>query len=117
GSLATCACRGVVESSAARGRPTTSPTRRSSELRAHGNIAAILAATPAVMLTHDSRTLELARHHGIPSLVRGTDPDPTSVQELYSHADFTEFNVRQAVRFEYLTRVIRGNRSEHSSAT
>ena len=81
--------------------------------RAHGNIAAILAGTPAVMLTHDSRTLELARHHGIPSLVRGTDPDPTSVQELYSHADFTEFNRGHAERFETLSRFIHDNGFEH----
>src|SRR5690625_7593105 len=65
------------------------------------------------MLTHDSRTLELARHHGIPSLVRGTDPDPTSVQELYSHADFTEFNRGHAERFETLSRFIHDNGCEH----
>ncbi len=34
--------------------------------RIHGNIAAVLAGTPAVVLAHDSRTLELATYHKIP---------------------------------------------------
>ena len=34
--------------------------------RIHGNIAAVLAGTPAVVLAHDSRTLELAAYHKIP---------------------------------------------------
>src|SRR5699024_2279213 len=78
-----------------------------------GNIAAILAGTPAVMLAHDSRTLELARYHGIPSLVRGADGQPGSVQELFSHADFTEFNRGHAERFETLSRFIHDNGFSH----
>ena len=34
--------------------------------RIHGTIAALLAGTPAVVLAHDSRTLELARYFDIP---------------------------------------------------
>ena len=34
--------------------------------RIHGNIAALLAGTPALLLAHDSRTLELADYHEIP---------------------------------------------------
>lgn len=81
--------------------------------RAHGNIAAMLAGTPAVMLAHDSRTLELARYHGIPSLVRGVGPDPASVQELYARADFTEFNRGHIERFETLSSFIHDNGFEH----
>ncbi|RYJ04112.1 MAG: polysaccharide pyruvyl transferase family protein, partial [Actinomycetales bacterium] len=34
--------------------------------RIHGNIVSLLAGTPAIVLAHDSRTLELARYHQIP---------------------------------------------------
>lgn len=34
--------------------------------RIHGNITALLAGVPALVLAHDSRTLELARYHEIP---------------------------------------------------
>lgn len=81
--------------------------------RAHGNIAAVLAGTPCVMLAHDSRTLELARYHGIPWVVRGTGPMPTTVQELYSRADFGEFNRGHAERFETLSGFIHENGFEH----
>ena len=47
--------------------------------RIHGGIAALLAGTPATVLAHDSRTLELARYFAIPHrLLRDTraDVDP-----------------------------------------
>lgn len=81
--------------------------------RAHGTIAAVLAGTPGVMLAHDSRTLELARHHGIPHLVPGRDPLPDSVQELYAHADYTEFNRGHAERFEILSDFLHENGFAH----
>ena len=56
-----------------------------------------------------SRTLELARHHGIPHLVQGRDPLPGSVQELYAHADYTEFNRGHAERFEILSGFLHEN--------
>ncbi|MGO1422009.1 MAG: polysaccharide pyruvyl transferase family protein [Brachybacterium sp.] len=81
--------------------------------RAHGNIAALLAGTPSVMLAHDSRTLELARHHGIPHLTRGRDTIPSTVEELYAHADFTEFNRGHAARFETLSGFLHDNGFAH----
>ncbi|ASK64714.1 hypothetical protein CFK39_01380 [Brachybacterium avium] len=81
--------------------------------RAHGNIAAVLAGTPSVMLAHDSRTLELARYHGIPYLTWGRDEVPGTVEELYARADFTEFNRGHAERFDTLSSFLHENGFEH----
>lgn len=81
--------------------------------RAHGNIAAVLGGTPCVMLAHDSRTFELARYHGIPYVVRGTEPLPATVQELYALADFSEFNRGHTERFQRLSDFIHENGFEH----
>jgi hypothetical protein len=60
--------------------------------RFHGNVAALLAGTPALLLTHDSRTTELAEHHRMPHLpMPSLAPDVTAA-ELYAATDLTEFN-------------------------
>lgn len=81
--------------------------------RAHGNITATLAGTPSVMLAHDSRTLELARYHGIPYVIWGRDSVPETVEELYAQADFTEFNRGHAERFDTLSTFLHDNGFEH----
>jgi hypothetical protein len=68
--------------------------------RIHGNIAALLAGTPAVVLTHDSRTLELCRYFDLPhrplaGLPAGTDP-----RDLYESADFSAMLKGHGERFE-----------------
>lgn len=81
--------------------------------RAHGNIAAVLAGTPSVMLAHDSRTVELAQYHQIPYLVRGGEGTPSTVREIFERADFTEFNRGHAARFEVLSDFIHENGFQH----
>ncbi len=62
--------------------------------RIHGNIAALLAGTPAYVLAHDSRTLELARYFEIPHR-RITDVAPeTDAAELYAEADYAGLDRR-----------------------
>ncbi|CAM5668040.1 polysaccharide pyruvyl transferase family protein [Streptomyces hirsutus] len=68
--------------------------------RIHGNIAALLAGTPSVVLTHDSRTLELCRYFDIPhvpidSLSADTDP-----RDLYEAADHSAMIKYHGERFE-----------------
>ncbi len=56
--------------------------------RIHGTIASLIAGTPAFVLAHDSRTLELARYFGIPHrLLRDVDPKTVDAAELYAAAD------------------------------
>ncbi|GGS86921.1 polysaccharide pyruvyl transferase family protein [Streptomyces griseoviridis] len=60
--------------------------------RIHGNIAALVAGTPAFVFAHDSRTLELSRYHHIPHRAL-TDLRPdTDVAELYAQTDYTAFD-------------------------
>ena len=67
--------------------------------RIHGNIAALIAGTPAVVLAHDSRTLELARYFEIPyRLMPEVAPD-TDASDLYAEADYGPFNRGHAARF------------------
>ena len=68
--------------------------------RIHGNIAALLAGTPALVLAHDSRTLELADYHRIP--LRRIDrlskrPDAA---ELYDECDWEPLNAAHPERWE-----------------
>jgi hypothetical protein len=68
--------------------------------RIHGNIAALLAGTPAVVLAHDSRTLELARYHEIPHRLIKDVPRNVDPADLYREADFTGFNTGHQKRWE-----------------
>jgi hypothetical protein len=81
--------------------------------RIHGNIAAVLAGTPAVVLAHDSRTAELAGYHEIPSIDSRGDSLPKTVQALYEHADFKQFNTGHSERFDRLSDFIHENGFAH----
>jgi len=67
--------------------------------RIHGNVAAMLAGTPAYVVAHDSRTLELARYHGIPHRPIAEIDQSTTVAELYDDADYGEYNRRRTEGF------------------
>ena len=64
--------------------------------RIHGNIAALLAGTPAFVLAHDSRTLELCRFHQIPHVRLEADGtaggESLDAADLYDRTDLDGFN-------------------------
>lgn len=66
--------------------------------RIHGNIAALIAGTPAVVLAHDSRTLELARYFEIPHLQMPSGTPAIDAADLYADADFGPLNRGHAAR-------------------
>ena len=68
--------------------------------RIHGNIASLLAGTPAVVLAHDSRTLELADYHEIPYRLVTEVPKDVDPADLYAEADFSGFNSGHQKRWE-----------------
>lgn len=81
--------------------------------RIHGNIAALSARTPAVVLAHDARTLELARYHSIPHrLVPELDPK-IDAADLYEWADFSGFNSAQRGNVDRFSAFLVKNGIEH----
>ncbi|MFD6419519.1 polysaccharide pyruvyl transferase family protein [Streptomyces sp. NPDC060194] len=71
--------------------------------RIHGNIAALLAGTPAMVLCHDSRTLELCRYFGIPHRKLTETPKDVDPADLYEQADFSELVDGHRERFDRFT--------------
>jgi len=71
--------------------------------RLHGNVAALMAGTPAVLLSTDSRTQELADYHQIPHrrVTQGFFATADAA-DLYAEADFTAFNARRTEVREHL---------------
>lgn len=67
--------------------------------RIHGNIASVLAGTPATVIAHDSRTAELSDYHGIPYKYAEEITNSTDIGQLYAEADFEKFNSGQEERF------------------
>ncbi|MET9060433.1 polysaccharide pyruvyl transferase family protein [Streptomyces antibioticus] len=68
--------------------------------RIHGNIAALLAGTPATVLCGDSRTLELCRYFEIPHRPLNEAPADTDPARLYEEADFSALNGNHRERFD-----------------
>ncbi|MGW3630786.1 polysaccharide pyruvyl transferase family protein [Streptomyces sp. NPDC005122] len=71
--------------------------------RIHGNIAALLAGTPATVLCGDSRTLELCRYFDIPHRRINALPRDLDPAELYAEADFGALTGGHPERFERFT--------------
>lgn len=68
--------------------------------RFHGNVAAIMAGTPAMLLAHDSRTLELAEYHHMPHLHMPEFTDSVAVEDLWEATDFGGFNKAMPENFD-----------------
>jgi hypothetical protein len=56
--------------------------------RIHGNVAAILSGTPALVIAHDSRTLELAQFFNIPYVPVTDMHDDMHINDFYDRADY-----------------------------
>ena len=81
--------------------------------RIHGNVFAILAGTPAYVIAHDSRTLELARYFDIPHRRIEAVTEKTTVEELYAEADYRALHANHPRRFETYRRFLENNGIDH----
>ncbi len=68
--------------------------------RLHGTIAGLLAGTPSVLITHDSRTAEMAREMAIPSVKSTTITDTIPYEAICETLDFAELDTRHPVYYE-----------------
>ncbi|MEM1373328.1 MAG: polysaccharide pyruvyl transferase family protein [Pseudomonadota bacterium] len=62
--------------------------------RLHGVIAGLLSGTPSVLVTHDSRTVEMAEIMQIPSVPARAVRDRVDYSAIYEAADLDLFNAR-----------------------
>jgi hypothetical protein len=81
--------------------------------RFHGNVAALLAGTPALLLAHDSRTLELADYHRMPFTPMPEFTAELKVEDLYESTDMSEFNAALPEGFDRYTAFLERNGLEH----
>lgn len=68
--------------------------------RIHGNIAALLGGTPAVVMCHDSRTLELSEYFDIPHRKMTEPTEAFDAARLYEEADYTALVKGHDQRFD-----------------
>jgi hypothetical protein len=81
--------------------------------RLHGVIATLLGGTPAMLVTHDTRTVEMANQAGIPNVsARKLLKEGVDVQQLYDDASFDAFNRKQVHYYNRFVRFFQGNNVE-----
>jgi anti-sigma regulatory factor (Ser/Thr protein kinase) len=82
--------------------------------RIHGTIASLLAGTPAYLLAHDARTVELARYFDIPHQALRDTPPHVDAADLYDVADLGPLLDGHATRFDRFARYLAEHNLEHA---
>lgn len=85
--------------------------------RIHGNVAALLAGTPAHVLVHDSRTRELAEYFEIPHTRVDRLTGVPDAAELHAHSDPAPFVGGHAERFDRFCDFLDLHRLDHAHAS
>lgn len=87
--------------------------------RLHGNVAALMAGTPAYLLAHDSRTLELAQFHQLPyeSVPDDAAHDPAwyDAAALYERTNLSAFNAARRPNYERWLAFLDRNGLDHGA--
>jgi hypothetical protein len=82
--------------------------------RMHGTIAALMAGTPAMVVAHDSRLMELCRYHQIPHrMIADVIDEPWDAARFYELADPEPMNRVRAENFDRYLAFIERNGLEH----
>jgi len=80
--------------------------------RIHGNVAALLSGTPAHVIAHDSRTLELARYFDIP-VTQSSDLGDFDLRRTYEESDYTALNENYSRRLATYAQFLERNGLQH----
>lgn len=81
--------------------------------RLHGNIAAVVAGTPAILIPHDARMRELTNYHSLPHVwAKDIKPD-TDIFELAAGMDFKQVERVHGKNFEHYVEFLDKNGLEH----
>lgn len=83
--------------------------------RIHGNVAALLAGTPAVVLAADARTLELADYHAVPYRISPSLDTDVDVARIHDEVDLDAFNRRVPENFTRYTAFLGRNGLAHGA--
>lgn len=81
--------------------------------RIHGNIAAVLAGTPAFIFAPDGRILELARYHNIQHMAATELTEDTDIFKVYEQADFYSVQDGHERRFAHYADFLERNGLAH----
>jgi len=81
--------------------------------RLHGNITALAMGKPAVFLTYDTRTAELAEHFCIPTLSEDQISDDFNVKKFLQSVSFDCFNENYNDRYKKFADFLDDNKLEH----
>ena len=77
--------------------------------RMHGNIAAILAGTPGVLIVKDSRMEELAAYHRLNCVYASEIGEDTTLEDLAEKADFTPMKKAAGENFRHYIHFLHSN--------
>jgi hypothetical protein len=83
-------------------------------VRLHGNITALAMGKPAVFVSYDSRTSELAEYFGIPTLDEDSISDNFNFGEFLSNISFRKFNRNFSKRYDTIKKFLDENKVKHN---
>ncbi|GAF64982.1 putative polysaccharide pyruvyl transferase [Bacillus sp. TS-2] len=81
--------------------------------RLHGNIAAVLAGTPSIIIPKDARMRELAEYHNLTRIMANEIDEKTNLIDLIENADFQSVTKNQRVNFDKFIQFLNQNELEH----
>jgi len=81
--------------------------------RFHGNVAAILAGTPAILLATDARTREFMEYHKIPGIAQKDIREDMNLEDIVNKANFHGMETEHQKNFEHFVEFLNKNGLEN----